>query len=125
MGAWSFCMCIVHVVLRNSSVVNGGGFLVSPASLTVAVGTEAVFQCQHLNTDFITWRINGIAVRVFPAIVTIHHSGNSSTLTIIARPEYNEAMVECIAVIVGNTVLQETASASMMIQGTGIFDTLN
>ena len=105
------------VVSRNSSVVNSGGFLVSPAPLTVAVGTEAVFQCQHLNSDFVPWRINGIAVRVFPDIVSISHSGSISSLTIIARSEYNGAMVECVAVIIGNTVLTETASASMMIQG--------
>ena len=118
MGAWSFCMCIVHVVLRNSSVVNSGGFLVSPAPLTVAVGSEAVFQCQHLNADFITWRINGTAVRDFPDIVSISHSGSVSSLTITARPEYNGTMVECVAVILGSNVLQQTASASMMIQGT-------
>ena len=111
---------IIHVVSRNSSVVNNGGFLVSPAPLTVAVDTEAVFHCQHLNSN-ITWRINGIAVRVFPDIVVIHHSGNNSTLTITARPEFNEAMVECVA---GNSVL-DIASASMVIQGTRISDTLN
>ena len=108
-------MCIVHVVLRNSSAVNSGGFLVSPAPLTVAVGTEAVFQCQHLNADFVTWRINGIAVRDFPDIVSIHHVGGVSSLTITARPEYNGAMVECVAVIVGNTLLEEVASASIRI----------
>ena len=100
--------------------MNSGGFLVSPAPLTVAVDTEAVFQCQHLNSDFITWRINEISIRNFPDIVNTRRNGSVSSLTITGRPEYNGAMIECVAVavIVGNTVLLETASASMMIQGT-------
>ena len=97
--------------------MNSGGFLVSPVALTVAVGTEAVFQCQHLNTDFVTWRINEIAVRDFPDIVNTRHNGSISSLTITVRPEYDGAMVKCVAVIVGNTVLEEIASASMVIQG--------
>ena len=96
--------------------MNSGGFLVSPAPLTVAVGTEAVFQCQHLNSDFVTWRINGIAVGVFPDIVDIHLSGSISSLTITARPEYDGTMVECVAGFLGSTVL-DIAPASMMIQG--------
>ena len=118
-------MCIVHVVLRIRSVVNSGGFLISPAPLIVAVGTEAVFQCQHLNSDYVTWRINGIALRDFPDIVDIRHSGSVSSLTITACPEYNGTMVECVAVIVGNTVLQEVASALMVIQGTCVSDASN
>ena len=104
--------------------MNSEGFLVSPAPLTVVVGTKAVFECQHLNADFVTWRINGTAVRDFPDITKIRHNSSISSLTITARPEYNGTMVECIAVIVGNTVLEEVASASMVIQGTCISDTL-
>ena len=40
----------IIIVSRNSSSVNSGGFLVSPAPLTVVVGTEAVFQCQYTIT---------------------------------------------------------------------------
>ena len=109
-------MIINIIVSRNSSVVNSRGFLVSPAPLTVAVGTETVFQCQHLNADFITWRINGLLVSDFPDIVLVHHNGSFSSLT----------MVECIALFLGTVPLQETASASMVIQGTcTISDTLN
>ena len=54
----------------------------------------------------------------------IRHNSSISSLTITACPEYNRAMVECVAGFLGSTLL-EIASALMVIQGTCISDTLN
>ena len=83
----------------------------------MTVSTEAVFQCQHSSTELIVWMINGSSLGEFPNTVRIHHNGSISSLTITAYPQYKQIVVECVAVILGITILRETASATMRIQG--------
>ena len=86
-------------------------------SVNVTMNTEAVFLCNHSTAVGATWKINGTVLRGLPEGV---HSGLDSTgvhyLTIMARPEYNSTMTECVALFTDSPV-EETAPAIMMIQG--------
>ena len=74
-------------------------FTMVPSSLVVNVGEEAVFQCRYPGAT-INWRINGAAVVLSP-FITVTSSGqqSSDTLTITALPEYNETVIECVALL--------------------------
>ena len=80
------------------------GFAEIPANVTVELGTETPpFRCRHMISDAsIIWRVNGSSRLWFPAIRfgSINESGNIvSTLTIPAESQYNETVVECVAVL--------------------------
>ena len=88
--------------------------MVSPQKQTTPIGHHAVFKCQH-TTHSIFWRVNGRSVRGnnthFPSIVRDGYT-ITYTLTILARPEYNGSVVECIAV-----GLNERRYAKLSVQG--------
>ena len=77
-------------------------FTTVPSSITVAVGEEAVFQCNYLGVS-LYWQINGTAVHNFP-LVTVSTSGEQFYLTITALPEYNGIEVQCVALLQDFTV---------------------
>ena len=72
-------------------------FVVSPQNQTTAVRVKAVFKCQH-TTAAIIWRTNGKSV-----VGNITHIPESVpdgetfiyTMTIMAKPEFNNTVVEC------------------------------
>ena len=66
-----------------------------------AEGLEAVFECLHPGATSYGWAINRTFLSVYPlGIVTVSPSGGSpATLTIPARPEYNNTVVQCEAVV--------------------------
>lgn len=99
------------------NITNSGTFVVVPMSVNVTMDTEAVFQCKHPTADSTNWKINGTILRVLPEGV---HLGRDSTgvhnLAIMAHPEYNSTMIECVVFFSGSPA-EETAPAVMMIQG--------
>lgn len=76
-----------------------------PESQTVGLGLDAVFHCQHRGALSIGWLVNGVPENRLNDSGMFIKSGNYRdqdnslvyTLTILARPEYNGTMVECVA----------------------------
>ena len=102
---------------KESSVVDPGRFLQSPASLNITVDTVAVFPCQHSTADGITWRINGTILRDLPeGVSTDQNSDGTIILTITALPKYNQTVIECVALFT-ESPSDDTDPAIMMIQG--------
>ena len=71
-------------------------------SLIQAEGLEAVFQCLYPGATAYSWAINGTFLFDYPPnIVTDPPSGDSpASLTIPAKPEYNNTVVQCGAIVV-------------------------
>ena len=81
-----------------------------------AEGLEAVFECLYPGASSYGWAINGTFLSVYPPdLVAVSPSGDSldsiesrdspASLTIPARPEYNNTVVQCRAyVVVGRSV---------------------
>ena len=68
-----------------------------------AEGLEAVFECLHPGAISYAWAINGTFQSYFPPdIDTGPPSGGSpATLTVPARPEYNNTVIQCGATVPG------------------------
>ena len=99
-------------------------FTISPSSQVVAVGQQAVFRCQNLDTDVIAWRVNEsqelITVNNQPedSGIMVAVDGTLNTLTIVAQSNYNETIVVCVAVFINNQMLnEETSPVNLTIQG--------
>ena len=65
----------------------------------MSVGAEAEFRCRHETADTIRWRVNGSLVRRSepPPGVSSSTINNVDMLTVIARVEYNNTEVVCVA----------------------------
>ena len=101
----------------NVSLVGNQRFLLSPVSLNITVDTVAIFQCQHPTADGINWRINGSALRdLLEGFSTDRNYDGVFTLTITGLPEYNYAVIKCVALF-SNYPSEETDPAKMVIQG--------
>ena len=86
-------------------------------------GNNAEFRCKHTVADFLGWRVNGtsLLIATFPDFHTItipDSDGNNivNVLTIIAHPQYNKTVVECVALSIEGTAEISTA-ATLTIQG--------
>ena len=96
-------------------------FTVHPVTVTQVEGINVVFECLYPNATRFSWAVNGTSQSVFPpGIVVVSPSGDSpASLTIPARPEYNNTVVHCEAVGEGvGNILSE--SATLKVQGTCI-----
>ena len=89
----------MHMLLYNKFAA----FNVAPVSQEVASGASAVFMCRHLNASVIDWSVNGSLVQrdtpldITPGTTRDDNRELVETLTITARPEYNETEVVCVA----------------------------
>ena len=94
-------------------------FTVHPVSVTQIEGMNVVFECLYPNATAYSWALNGTRLSFFPPDVDTNPSSGDSpaSLTIPAKPEYNNTVVHCEAVGggVGN-ILSE--SATLKVQGT-------
>lgn len=70
------------------------GFTELPRTHNVTAGSEVEFRCQHSDADFIGWRVNNASVGKSPLPGVSQRQG---TLIILALPEYNGTVVECVA----------------------------
>ena len=102
-----------------------GNFLVTPSPMTVTRGSVSVFNCSA-NADTVFFQFNGTSVNLLdnPDIeVTISLPGMEPRLHmlhIVAKEEYNNTRVQCIATSFssGLTFSNETV---LIIQGKGSF----
>ena len=82
-----------------------------PLNITLLIGSEreVVFRCRHPNANLIGWIVNGSSLGqnpppdITPGTTRDDDGALVNTLTIIARPEYNETVVECQAFFDGST----------------------
>lgn len=90
------------------------GFTISPEDVVVPEGLFVVFKCQH-STTVVFWRVNGESVRGntthFPSTVA-NGSNIIFMFTMMAKPEFNNSIVECEAVDNGQSV-----TAQLVVQG--------
>ena len=84
-------------------------------SLNVSSGSEAVFHCGHPNASAIGWTVNGTIVSNNPDI-RLNNNGNTGSLTITARPQYNSTRVQCVTFFVDRSN-EISPPADLWIQG--------
>ena len=86
-------------------------FTTVPSSLAVAVGEEAVFQCNYPGALYIDWAINEVFIHIgvfsfIPSNAALSVSEQHfDTLTITALPEYNGTEVQCVAWLLASVQL--------------------
>ena len=70
-------------------------------SVIQAEGLEAVFECLYPGATSYGWALNGTFLFDIPSDIDIDPPSEDSpaTLTIPARPEYNNTVVQCEAVV--------------------------
>ena len=97
-----YCSEFIHVVVL---IIAQTSFTEQPMSLTQAEGLEAVFDCLHPEAISYAWAINGTFLRLSdfpPDIVAVSPTGDSpASLTIPARQEYNNVVIQCGATVPG------------------------
>ena len=93
--------------------------------MAVEQGT-ATFYCQHLTSDNISWRVNGISLNMINSqnirssssnqqnggkIYSLLITGNETLL------EFNHSTIECIAVFFDGSPSQFTPPVTLLVQG--------
>lgn len=108
----------VDLHLLNILDVSLGQFTVSPSTEIVPEGGTSRFECQHINADNIGWRINGSSISHYstPDIVSSTNDVGK-TLSIIARSQYNESRIECIAFFFDGRLPQTSIAVKLIVQG--------
>ena len=68
-----------------------------------AEGLEAVFECLYPGAISYSWAINGTFLSVYPPDIDIDppSGGSPASLTIPAKPEYNNTVIQCGATVPG------------------------
>ena len=100
-------------------------FTVKPVSVERAEGLEAVFRCQYQvgSTVAYDWFINHEIVRTDTK--TVEHRppsspGEPATLTMLATPQHNNSVVQCLRNIYNGTLIvgsEESATAILTVYG--------
>lgn len=99
-------------------------FTIQPVSVIQAEGLEVVFECYHPRATSYTWVLNGLLPNhpdYPPGLISLGGSWNtSSTLTILARPEYNFTVVQCLSVVEvgGASLFVLSDNATLTVTGT-------
>ena len=93
-----------------------------PKSQQVSVGDSATFRCRHQSADTIRWRVDHTLITANPSPditpTTVREGGHVvHTLTIVARPEYNGTVVECVAMFDDHTPDEDTLPAVLHVLG--------
>ena len=101
----------------------------------VTVGLDVEFKCQHPSAFTITWRINGSSVGANPPPdITIGNIRDEDhnlvyTLTVIALFQYNNTVVECVAVFFNDTTQtythETTPPVTLTIKGKNLVIVVN
>ena len=101
-------------------------FAVQPMSVRQAEGLKAVFECLHPGGETShDWFVNGTflsslsPIRSSDIVSSPSLEGSPGSLTILARPEYNNTVVRCRAIVVVNGTADLALSdiAHLTVQG--------
>ena len=91
----------------------------------VYVDTEAVFRCELTSAVFGGWLVNGTDSReLSEEIVSGDIRGFHLTLTITARAQYNNTVVQCVTQELGGTGMERSDNVTLRIQGTAIMHSI-
>ena len=118
-----------HVVLDVNvceciGVIEHTGFSILPLSMSVPVGRETTFPCEHPNAVGISWVVNGTALRSQPDLHNTFRessSGSLRSLTVTALSKYNSTMIECVALLSNNQPTETAPTALLHVQGTATY----
>ena len=88
-------------------------------SVTQVEGMNVVFECLYPNATAYGWAFNGTQLSFLPSDVGTNPSsgGSPASLTIPAKPQYNNTVVHCEAVGEGIGNIR-SESATLKVQGT-------
>ena len=87
-----------------------------PQTRNVTAGSEVEFRCQHSEADFIGWRVNNVSVRNSP-LPGVSQSQAGTALTILALPEYNGTVVECVALFLDGSQPEYSPPVYLIVEG--------
>ncbi len=101
-------------------------FTVQPVSVKIAEGLEAVFRCQYQvegPTGTYNWIVNHEILQTDTK--TVEHRppsspGGRATLTMLATPQHNNSVVQCLRNIYNGTLIvgsEESATAILTVYG--------
>ena len=79
----------------------------------MTAGVEVEFRCQHSDANFIGWSVNNQSIECIPLPGVSQDHGH---LTILALPEYNATVIECVALYL-NGSLELTPPAYLIVEG--------
>ena len=101
------------------------GLIVQPPTSTVVYpDTPAVFTCEVIFDSIGSLYVNGTDIRVLPEEVRDDIStgvdGLTEILTITARTQYNNTVVQCVAIEIGGSGREISTNVTLTIQGTSI-----
>ena len=102
------------------------GLIVDPPNSTVVYpDTQAVFICKVTYDSVSVWFVNGTDSRTlsgeFGDDITTRGVGITMTLTIKARTQYNNTVVQCVAGEFGGTEIERSDNVTLTIQGTFMY----
>ena len=85
---------------------------VQPSLLVQAIGLEAVFYCPYNGTDLrsYAWTLNGLFINPSNQPSGVSLGPGSSSVNILAIPQYNNTIVQCTAVQYSGSVVSENAT---------------
>ena len=85
---------------------------VHPSLFVQAKGLEAVFHCPYDGTDLLgyAWSLNGLFINLANLSSGVSLGPGSSSLNILAIPQYNNTIVQCTALRRGEDVVSENAT---------------
>ena len=79
-------------------------FLEVPVSQVASRGEKVMFGCRHSSADTIRWKVNSTLISgsnpptdITPGTIRDENNHLVFILTIVARPEYNQTQVVCVA----------------------------
>ena len=113
----------MYVVKCAKRVPYFPGLIVQPPTSTVVYpDTQAVFTCELTSGSLGVWFINGTESRALPEEVrddiSTGDDGLAETLTITARTQYNNTVVQCAAQEFGGSGIERSDNVTLTIQGT-------
>ena len=83
----------------------------------MTAGVEAVFMCRHPTADYVVWRVNNVSVGRTSNQTSIPVSQGTGTLTILALPEYNGTVVECVALFIDGSPPEISPPVRLIVEG--------
>ena len=108
-------MCYLYITYYDNLFAAQSNFTIQPVSVRQAEGLEAVFECRYPG-DGITHSlfVNGNVIDV-----NVPSGDSPASLTVPTRPEYNNTVVQCEAVVRmgGSAVFVLSDNATLTVYG--------
>ena len=85
---------------------------VQPSLFVQAKGLEAVFHCPYNGTGLLSyaWALNGLFINPASLLSGVSLGPGSSSLNVLAIPQYNNTIVQCTALLGGKSPVSENAT---------------